>query len=162
MSPSHPTPPLLLSKSRSSPTKTSSTPGNSASSSPSSPIPTLNSHRSAEDIAVWNWHDIDTYLLPSDSDASTTLSEYLGRPVQLGLKGPRERVCGPTQAAPTLGSPGWPAPMVYQDGYPLLVASLESAREVEKYVRSSVGKGGVTEKWKEEKIVIERCVDISS
>lgn len=113
--------------------------------------------RSVGDVSLWSWSDVDAYLLPLSSVSSAAITQYLGRPVQLALKGPRERVCEPTNAAPTLGSAAWPAQVDFQDGFPLLVVSMESAREVEAYVRTTVGKQGVGERWREEELVIERC-----
>lgn len=86
---------------------------------------------------------------------SSTLSKYLGRSVHLVYKGPRPRVCQPTTAYPELK-----ATVSYQDGYPLLVLSEESVKEVEKQTKKIVGVQGVEEQWRDEPLVIERFVDI--
>ncbi len=41
-------------------------------------------------------------LSPSDSSPSDVLSEYLGKPVHLLMKGPAPRACPPTAAFPKL------------------------------------------------------------
>jgi uncharacterized protein len=46
--------------------------------------------------------------------------------------------------------------MRYQDGYPLLLLSEESVEATEKEVRKYVGTLGIGERWKDEKLVIER------
>ena len=56
---------------------------------------------------------------------SRILSQYFGQPVHLVMKGPRVRPCPPTHAYPDLK-----ASAVFQDEYPLLVASEESLKEV--------------------------------
>lgn len=66
-------------------------------------------------------------------------------------KGPRTRICDPTLDFPNLD-----ASMRYQDGYPLLLLSEESVEATEKEVRKYVGTLGIGERWKDEKLVIER------
>lgn len=158
VSPSHPSLPWIPLRSLYTRARTCLLPGNGAFADQHTYYLFLFLCYRAGDVAIWSWSDIDAYLLPLSSSVNDTLSKYLGRPAQLALKGPRERVCEATVAAPTLGSPDWPAEVVFQDGYPLLVASLESARAVQDYVRSTVGKQGVAEKWKEEELAIERYV----
>lgn len=112
--------------------------------------------RSVADVSLFAWNDVDAYLLPFDSPACVALSEYLGRPVQLALKGPRERICLPTKVAPTLGSKEWPADLVFQDNFPLLIASEESAHAVAQHVNQIATAGVVAEKWKDEKVPMKR------
>jgi hypothetical protein len=68
-------------------------------------------------------------------------------------KGPRARICEPTFDFPSLD-----ASLRYQDGYPLLVLSEESVDAAETEVRKYVGTQGVEERWKDDKLVIERWV----
>lgn len=49
---------------------------------------------------------------------------------------------------------------MYQDGYPLLVASEESLRAVQERIRGEVGLQGVEERWREGDLVMERCVSL--
>jgi uncharacterized protein YcbX len=87
---------------------------------------------------------------------SSILSKYLGRPVHLSYKGPRPRICHPTQIFPALE-----ASISYQDGYPLLFLSEESVEEVERQLRGHVGTQGIEERWKKDKLAIERAVRLS-
>ena len=72
---------------------------------------------------------MDAYICRSASSSgpspSDVLSEFLGKDVHLIMKGPTPRMCPPTLAFPDLK-----AKFVFQDGYPLLVASEESLAEV--------------------------------
>lgn len=90
------------------------------------------------------------------------LSAFLGRAVHLVYKGPRPRPCPPTYEFPALN-----ATAVYQDGFPLLVASEESLAAVQDRVRACAADGGksrggvglgVQEKWREEELAMERYV----
>jgi len=102
---------------------------------------------------------LDGYIcqaLPAPSasqTASSILSKYFECPVHLMYKGPRVRACDPTFDFPSLD-----ASLRYQDGYPLLVLSEESVDAAETEVRKYVGTQGVEERWKDDKLVIERCV----
>jgi len=76
------------------------------------------------------------------------------------MKGPNRRACGPTQAFPDLD-----ASVVYQDGYPLLVASEESlekvGEEVNRWANGEVDGeniGTIDDLWKTSRVPIERCV----
>ncbi|KAJ7610880.1 MOSC N-terminal beta barrel domain-containing protein [Roridomyces roridus] len=88
-------------------------------------------------------------LGPSRSP-SEILSSYFGRPVHLVFKGERERLCEPT---PTYNKK---APAVFQDCYPLMVLSEESVTRIEEELRNHVGKQGVDEHWRTDRVVIER------
>lgn len=91
---------------------------------------------------------------PSQSQSpSAILSRYFDKPVHLVFKGSRPRPCDPTPVFPDLK-----ATAVFQDGYPLLVASEESLLAVETELRGHVGKQGVDERWKSDRLVIERSV----
>jgi hypothetical protein len=59
---------------------------------------------------------------------------------------------------PTLDFPNLDASLRYQDGYPLLLLSEESVEAAEAEVRKYVGTQGVEEKWKDDRLVIERWV----
>lgn len=73
------------------------------------------------------------------------------------FKGPRARTC-----VPTLDFPNLDANLHYQDGYPLLILSEESVEAAEREVRDYVGVQGVEEKWKDDKLVVERWAEYSS
>lgn len=108
-------------------------------------------------------HGIDGYIcqgvpaLPGalNESVSSILSKYCGRPVHLVCKGPVPRICAPTFDFPNLDASLW-----YQDGYPLLVLSEESVAAAEQEVRAYVGVQGVEEKWREDKLVIERYMGL--
>jgi len=109
-----------------------------------------------EHFSLFGVYDIDGYICGKSTQTnsespSSILSKYLGRPVHLSYKGPRPRACRPTQTFPALE-----ATISYQDGYPLLFLSEESVDEVERQVRGYVGVQGIEERWKEDKLVIER------
>lgn len=99
-----------------------------------------------------------TPLSPGDLDPSKVLSDFLGRTVQLIVKGPTPRFCPPTKAFPTLQ-----ATSVFQDGYPVLVASEESLEAVAQAVNDAAKPnapekiGGLDQaRWQQEKVPIER------
>ncbi|KAJ7070680.1 hypothetical protein C8F01DRAFT_975612 [Mycena amicta] len=106
-------------------------------------------------------YDLDTfgdgYVCQSESASasrspSAILSEYFGRPVHLVYKGPQARTCEPTATHPDLN-----ANAVFQDCYPLMILSEESTMRIEEELRSNhIGKQGVEERWRTEKLVIER------
>jgi len=110
-----------------------------------------------DDIDLFGQFTVDGYIceaippLLASETASSILSKYFERPVHLVFKGPRTRVC-----EPTLDFPNLDASLHYQDGYPLLVLSEESVMAAEKEVRTYVGVQGIEEKWKVDKLVIER------
>ena len=81
------------------------------------------------------------------------MSKYIERPVNLVYKGPRARICVPTFDFPNLD-----ASLRYQDGYPLLLLSEESVEAAEQEVKKYVRIQGIEEKWKDDKLVIERWV----
>jgi hypothetical protein len=84
------------------------------------------------DVSLWGNSTIDGYICeflepPSTmreggpiETPSSILSRFLGRSVLLIRKGPRTRPCKPTPDFPNLG-----ASIRYQDGYPLLILSIE-------------------------------------
>ncbi|KAJ3534892.1 hypothetical protein NM688_g7061 [Phlebia brevispora] len=99
-------------------------------------------------------------LSPSDPSPTEILSEYLGKKVHLMMKGPTPRSCPPTTSFPDLD-----ANSVYQDGYPLLVASEESLHAVGENIKkaAAIGPDGPNkiggmdyERWADEDIPIER------
>lgn len=89
----------------------------------------------------------------SGPSPSTILSEYVGYPVHLVVKGPRVRNCPPTLRFPKLDVPSY-----FQDGYPLLLVSEESVGAVQARIRDMVGIQGISEKWTEEELEVERYV----
>lgn len=121
-------------------------------------------------------HGLDGYICQSSGvgaspDApSASLSKFLGLSVHLVIKGPNPRYCQPTHAFPTLpilSSTDDPAEdeakLVFQDGYPLLVASEESLKAVSTttnvFAAARTSEGaikGLTEKWKDSGLEIER------
>lgn len=48
---------------------------------------------------------------------------------------------------------------MYQDGYPLLIASEESLVSLQERMRGEVGKQGVSDRWSEDQLVMERYRD---
>ena len=110
--------------------------------------------------------EVDGYIcqpLHSASPSpSETLSKYFDRPVHLVMKGPKRRACGPTQTFPDLD-----ASAVYQDGFPLLVASDESLEnvgdEINRWASGEVNGeniGSIDDMWKTSRVPIERCVHL--
>ncbi|CAA7268053.1 unnamed protein product [Cyclocybe aegerita] len=107
-------------------------------------------------IIMWPTHPaMDGYICESiigpKGTASVVLSKFIGRPVHLAFKGPQPRRIDPTTAVPDLV-----ATAKYQDMYPLLVLSEESTGAIEKELRGHVGTQGIEERWKTDRIVIER------
>ncbi|OCH90529.1 hypothetical protein OBBRIDRAFT_592682 [Obba rivulosa] len=113
------------------------------------------------DCSMWG-QLIDGYVCAhlSSPSPSSILTNYLGRPVHLVMKGPRPRDCPPTTAFPDLK-----ATAVFQDGYPLLVVSEESLQCVREKVREAARKeksedgwiGGMdSERWRDGEIEMER------
>lgn len=105
-------------------------------------------------------------LTPGAPSPSDVLSWYTGRDVYLAMKGPTPRPC-----PPTLAFPGLQSTAVFQDGYPVLVASEESLAAVSRAIQHAAtigpdepGKIGAMdrERWKDGKIEIERYASISS
>lgn len=93
---------------------------------------------------------------------SEVLSGYLGRPVHLVMKGPTSRACDATQTFPDLI-----ANALFQDGFPLLIASDESTEEVgdviNRWARGEVDGqtiGGIDDLWKTTRFPIERYVHV--
>lgn len=96
-----------------------------------------------DDIQIWS-HTTDGYICESleqgGLDPSGALSKYLERDVLLIRKGPTTRHLKPTAAFPALQGSA-----VFQDGYPILVASEESLVDVQ--TKLSLSAAGV-EGWK--------------
>lgn len=82
---------------------------------------------------------------------SLALSRFLEKPVHLVLKGPIPRKIDPTPEFPDLDST-----TAFQDGYPLLVLSEESTVSVDEYTQKHIGTQGIEEKWRTDKVTIER------
>ena len=116
-----------------------------------------------DDCTMFKVVEVDGYICqalnltsPSPSEA---LTEYFGRPVHLVMKGPKRRACDPTQTFPDLD-----ASAVYQDGFPLLVASDESLEkvgdEINRWANGGVdgeSVGGIDDLWRTSRVPIERC-----
>lgn len=105
---------------------------------------------------------VDGYICQSlelaSPSPSEVLSKYFGRPVHLIMKGPKLRTCNTTQTFPDLV-----ASAVFQDGFPLLVASDESVEKVGDVINlwasgevNGERIGGIDETWKTGRIPIER------
>jgi len=105
---------------------------------------------------------VDGYICQAVDSTSPSpseiLSKYIGRPVHLVMKGPKYRACDATQTFPDLV-----ASALFQDGFPLLVTSEESLKnvgdEVNRWANGPVdGKsiGGIDDMWKTGRIPIER------
>lgn len=108
---------------------------------------------------------VDGYICQAVDSTSPSpseiLSKYIGRPVHLVMKGPKYRACDATQTFPDLV-----ASALFQDGFPLLVTSEESLKnvgdEVNRWASGPVdGKsiGGIDDMWKTSRIPIERYVN---
>ena len=113
---------------------------------------------------LFNVVEVDGYicqaLYPALPSPSEVLSKYFGRPVHLVMKGPKRRACDPTLTFPDLD-----ASAVYQDGFPLLVASDESLEkvgdEINRWADGGVDGesiGAISDLWKTSRVPIERCV----
>jgi hypothetical protein len=113
----------------------------------------LNHVFSSLDISLWGKDDIEGYVCQTDTGRSPSeiLSEYMGLPVHLAMKGSRPRICPPTQRFPELD-----APSHFQDGYPLMLLSDESVAAMQERVRGMVGMQGVEETWSSDTLQVER------
>ncbi|KAJ8586496.1 hypothetical protein M405DRAFT_771597 [Rhizopogon salebrosus TDB-379] len=105
------------------------------------------------DISLWGKDDIEGYVCQTNIGRSPSqiLSQYVGFPVLLAMKGPRPRICPPTHRFPNLDAPSY-----FQDGYPLLVVSEESVAAMQEQIRGMVGLQGVEEKWFSDTLQVER------
>lgn len=108
---------------------------------------------------------VDGYICqaldPSSPSPSEVLSKYFDRPVHLVMKGPKRRTCNATRTFPDLD-----ASAVFQDMFPLLVASDESIEKVGdevNYWANGEGDGesigGIDDSWKTSRVAIERYAD---
>ncbi|KAK7040164.1 hypothetical protein VNI00_009970 [Paramarasmius palmivorus] len=125
----------------------------------------LKKWKSLNDLSMFGVFTVDGYICQAvDASSRTssspevqlnvpsnTLSAYFGRPVHLVYKGSTPRACIPSTNFPELD-----ATAVYQDLYPLLFLSEESMLEIEKELRPRVGTQGIDERWKTEKVTVER------
>ncbi|PFH49668.1 hypothetical protein AMATHDRAFT_147151 [Amanita thiersii Skay4041] len=109
------------------------------------------------EFILWPTHDpLDGFICesvePSSVDSpSRILSKHLGKSVHLMYKGPRSRPIDPTTTFPDLK-----ATAVYQDMYPILILSEESMEQVNEKLQVHVGKQGIEESWRSNKVTIER------
>jgi len=115
-----------------------------------------------DDCSLFKVVEVDGYICealpPTSPSPSQILSKYFDRPVHLVMKGPRRRACDPTQTFPDLE-----ASAVYQDGFPLLIASDESLEkvgdEINRWASGGVSGesiGGIDDLWKTSRVPIER------
>ena len=109
-------------------------------------------------ITLWPKHPpIDGYICESvagrHESPSAILSKYFEKPVHLVFKGPNARLADPTPSFPDLK-----VTVKIQDMYPLLVLSEESTEMVDAQVQNYIGTQGIDERWREEKVAIERYV----
>lgn len=104
-------------------------------------------------ISLWGKDDIEGYVCQTNIGRSPSeiLSEYMGLPVHLAVKGPRQRICPPTIRFPNLDAPSY-----FQDGYPLLIVSEESVAAAQEHIRGMVGTQGIEEKWSSDTLQVER------
>ncbi|KAG8875367.1 hypothetical protein FRB97_005179 [Tulasnella sp. 331] len=120
----------------------------------------------AEDVRVWSSRNDGHIIRSIDPDAifgpdtpSETISNFLGRNVLLVRKGPRPRAVVATPAFPDLKTT-----TAFQDGYPLLIASESSLRDITRHIRTAAtdedGKlkiyGLNKEVWKDKEFAMER------
>lgn len=111
---------------------------------------------------------IDGYICqaidPTSPSPSEVLSKYFGRPVHLVMKGPKRRACDTTLTFPDLV-----ASALFQDGFPLLIASDESTENVGDVINQWAGGGvdgqsiaGMDDVWRTSRIPIERYVNVDA
>lgn len=114
---------------------------------------------------------VDGYIcqvVPSSSSApiptpSSILSRYFERSVHFIVKGPAPRACPPTSAFPTLE-----ASTLYQDAFPLHIASEESIAEFERVVRTLAADQGTAiggldrERWAKSSVLIDRYMSYAA
>jgi hypothetical protein len=121
--------------------------------------------RRADDCFMFKKIQVDGYICepldPTWPSPSEILSEYIGRPVHLVMKGPKRRACNVTRTFPDLV-----ASAVFQDGFPLLVVSEESLEkvgdEINLWANGEVnGESieGIDGAWKKNRVAIERRAD---
>lgn len=103
---------------------------------------------------------VDGYIVkplsPGLPDPNLVLSKYFGQLVHLIMKGPKRRACDPTLSFPDLNTSA-----VYQDGFPLLVASEESLEHVRKVINNYARQGvigSMDSSWETGQIEMERSV----
>ena len=109
------------------------------------------------DISVWS-DKVDGYICQSKDSSdpfapSQILSRDFNKDVHLIYKGPRPRPCQPTLDFPELN-----ASAVFQDGYPLLVASEESLKAIQEQIKGQIGVQGVDEHWAQDDLEMTRYV----
>jgi hypothetical protein len=113
------------------------------------------------DCMLFKEHRLDGYVCQSISRESPSpseiLSKYLEKAVHLVQKGPERR-----PVEPTLSFPNLTASAIFQDGFPLLVASEESLQRIGDLINEFVGggrlRGNVDPGWAEGRIEMRRFV----
>ncbi|KAJ3575248.1 hypothetical protein NP233_g1216 [Leucocoprinus birnbaumii] len=117
---------------------------------------TLSTWTLLKNIIIWpECAPLDGYICQSSvkgaPSPSEVLSKYFGKPVHLSYKGPDLRAIEATYDFPDLKANAY-----FQDMYPLLILSEESAPAVDEQIRPLVGKQGINERWGDAKVRIER------
>lgn len=120
---------------------------------PLNPTPATVQNWQNINITLWGKNDVEGYVCETSIGRSPSeiLSQYMGLPVHLAVKGPRLRICPPTARFPNLDAPSY-----FQDGYPIMLLSEESVAAVQERIRGMVGVQGVDEKWSNETLQVER------
>jgi len=113
-----------------------------------------------KDIIIWPGYDpLDGYICQSPvkgaPSPSEILSKYIGKPVHLTYKGPLPRAVDATYDFPDLKADAF-----FQDMYPMLLLSEESMEVINKETRPLVGTQNIHERWEDEKLTVERWVDL--
>ena len=117
-----------------------------------------------ENCTMFKVVEVDGYiceaLCPTRPSPSESLSKFFGLPVHLVMKGPKRRPCDPTLTSPDLN-----ASAMFQDGFPLLLASDESldnvGDEINRWASGEVNGeriGGIDDVWKASRVPMERRV----
>jgi hypothetical protein len=91
------------------------------------------------------------HLIGGSTTPSDIMSKYIGKPVYLIYKGPTPRAAEPSHEFPDLK-----AFSNYQDLYPMMMLSEENLAAVEGEARPLVGMQGVSEKWRDATLKVER------
>ncbi|KAH7104996.1 MOSC domain-containing protein, partial [Auriculariales sp. MPI-PUGE-AT-0066] len=129
------------------------------------PLHPTHAHRASwkrvRDLVLFTITDLDGLIcqsLPGQPDAAAELSKFLKQDVALVMKGDGLRLAEATPSHPKLGASGDGTTVLFQDGYPLLVASAEGLAEVELTTRSlaAANASRVDSKWKTESLSIRR------
>jgi hypothetical protein len=115
----------------------------------------INIHRLPNIVMFPSLPSMDGYICQHSINGSITpseiMSKFIGKPVHLIYKGPTPRAAEPSHEFPNLK-----AFSNYQDLYPMMMLSEENLAAVEEQARPLVGTQGVSEKWREATLKVER------